>query len=82
MDIETRIVRQISRTKGTLTDSSGKLVPIHFDLTQTQAIIDGIPRQRTASGTLEFANRADADLMYDSPEAKTLKGGDIRHKCM
>jgi hypothetical protein len=74
---ETRIIRQIDRAEGALTNKAGKTVPVRFSLTQTQAIIGGIPSLRSAQGTLEFASNADADLMFSSRHSQTLKGGGI-----
>lgn len=74
METETRLVREIDRAVGTLTNKSDDTVWIHFTLRQTQAIISGIPSLRLANGTLEFGNTEDAELMGGSSESKTLRG--------
>lgn len=77
METETRLIREIDRAVGTLTDKSDDTVWIHFTLRQTQAIISGIPSLRLASGTLEFNSAEDAELMCASAESKTLRGDGI-----
>ncbi len=77
METETRLLREVDGVVGTLTDKYDNIVWIHFSLQQTQAIINGIPSLRLASGTLEFENGRDAELMCASAESKTLRGGGI-----
>jgi|SRR5580698_1612927 hypothetical protein len=77
METETRLLREVDRLVGTLTDKNDNIVWIYFSLRQTQAIINGIPSLRLASGTLEFENGNDAELMCASAESKTLRGGGI-----
>ena len=77
METETRLLREVDRLVGTLTDKNDNIVWIYFSLRQTQAIINGIPSLRLASGTLEFENGNDSELMCASAESKTLRGGGI-----
>jgi hypothetical protein len=77
METETRLLREVDSVAGTLTDKYDNIVWIHFSLRQTQAIINGIPSLRLASGMLEFDNENDTELMCASAESKTLRGGGI-----
>ena len=75
---EPRVIRSIAGRSGTLTNKSGSATSVRFSLIETQHFVDGLPSQKTAEGTLEFMNVANASAMTTSPETKTLKGGGIR----
>lgn len=75
---ESRAIRSMSGQYGTLTNKAGSATTVRFSLIETQHFIDGSPTQKTAEGTLEFTNVADARRMITTPETKTLKGGGIQ----
>ena len=77
MKWETKVLREIPETDGTLTDETGSTVEVRFTLTQTQDFIDGIPTLRSAHGTIEFRNTSEGWRMFNSSAKKTLKGGGI-----
>ena len=63
---------------GTLTNKAGSAAHVRFSLVITQHFANGFPAGKTAQGTLEFSNSADAHRMLTTPESKTLKGGGIQ----
>ena len=77
MKWETKVLREIAKTDGTLTVESGSTVEVRFTLTQTQDFIDGIPTLRSAFGTIEFKNMKEAWRIFNSSAKKTLRGGGI-----
>jgi len=77
MERETRVIREIDHAKGTVTDRAGQTVFVRFSLRQTQAIINGIPSLRSASGSLEFDDARDAESMFESAPTKTLRDAGI-----
>ena len=77
MKWETKVLREIAKTDGTLTDETGNTVEVRFTLTQTQDFVDGIPTLRSAHGTIEFRNMSEGWRMFNSSAKKTLKGGGI-----
>ena len=73
-----RLVSQVPKTSGTLTDKGGRTVPVNFSLSQWRFFIGEIPAVRTADGELEFLNLADAFDLRDIDEGVTLEGAGIQ----
>lgn len=76
--VQKRLVGQVPKTSGTLTDRGGRKVPVKFSLTQWSFDMDGIPATRRADGELEFLNLADAFDLRDIDAGVTLEGGGIQ----
>ena len=73
-----RLIGQLPKTSGTLTDKQGRSVPVTFSLAEWHFYVGEIPALRTADGELEFLHLADAFDMRDVDEGVTLEGGGIR----
>ncbi len=77
LSIEKRIMGQVPKTRGTLTDTGGRTVPVNFSLPEWRRSVDGILGSRSEEGEMEFLNIADAFDLRDVDKGLTLRGGGI-----
>src|SRR5579863_9043705 len=77
---EMRTNRVLMNQAGTLSDSVRTDVKVHFDLIETQDLVDGVPDLEFSFGNLRFAEEASSDVssLVLARKPVLLAGGGIQ----
>jgi hypothetical protein len=80
MERQMKATRTITNQQGVFLHSNGSRIKVHFDLTETQDFVDGLPDLQFAYGNLRFAEKEKLlfSLLVLSHTLVVLEGGGIR----